>query len=309
MRGKLTQLFNESAAKAYEAFPVQLEKLVVLSNGTDMPVYASPVIADRLSQNVSAVKGAIERTTRDMKAMNAAGIAYPFFQVADIIMRAIVVDDTPPGHFTRSYTSKMRGLYILDHEIGHHVVSNGNGSGKHLGEAAADAYASLRHIQRFGQDTDFFTYADKAYTIVLAQSPIHYTNAVFDRVRQIAKERDISAMSLQDTALLAADIAAECHLDIKTLDKIAKAYAEKGVVYADLIGKKQDITEKLYTRDKAAYAIFIRETQDVMKKYAHDADIVKAGKSFLSYPLVKQIQREQKRAANAATPRKAAKTP
>ncbi len=290
MQKSLTQIFNETAEKAHDAFPLAFQAMVIFQTSADAPLYVSPEFAEHLTKNIDAVRTAIHNTGKEMERMNAAGLASPYFPVGGKIAQMIALQDNPGGVFTRNYTPEMRAVYVLDHEIGHHVVKNGRGHGPHLAEAAADAFASLRHIQRYGQATDFFDYVNKSSMVVLGHSPIHYTMDTMTRVRELAWEQDISKLSLQETARLAERIAQENHIEQRKLDKIAQAFTGAAKVYAEKLGTKNEIVAKTYAQDPASYDLFLRETLKVMQTNK-DADVQRAIYEFFQYPPMKEFTR------------------
>ncbi len=288
MQTRLTQIFNETAEKAHDAFPLAFKTMVIFQTSADAPLYVSPEFAEHLSKNIDAVRKAIRETGSQMERMNAVGLATPYFPVGGTFAQMIALQDNPPGIFTNGYTQEMRAVYVLDHEIGHHVVKSGRGAGRHLGEAAADAYASLRHIQRYGQATDFFSYVNKSYMLVLGHSSIHYTMDTMMRVKELAWEQDISKLSLQETAQLADRLAQECQLEARKLDKLNWAFSSAVKVYQEKLGTKQEIVNKTYAKDPATYEVFLRETLKVMRSNT-DADVQRAGYEFFSYPPMKEF--------------------
>lgn len=291
MQQTLAEIFHDSAKAAKETFPDRLKNFVVLLDTQDTPVYASPEIAAYLTRSVNIVKRAVAEVGNTLKSRNAIGIAYPYYHLGkgDKYAKLIGLRSAPDGmNYPRS-TPEMRALYVLDHEIGHHVVKNGLGSGFHLGESAADAFATLRHIQRFGRETDFFKFSAKATSIVLGTSPIHYTSNVFERVRQMSEEMDIASLSLAETAELAAQVAQENHYDYKTMDRLKRAFQGASTVYFKTYGTKQKITDMLYAKDKDAYALFVRETVKVLRDNANDDDVLLAGQRFLKIPAIRRF--------------------
>lgn len=290
MQKSLTQIFNETAEKAHDAFPLAFKAMVIFQTGADTPLYVSPEFADHLTQHIDSVRVAIRNTGKDMERLNAAGLASAYFPVGGKVGQMIALQDSPGGVFTNGYTREMRAVYVLDHEIGHHVVKNGRNHGRHLGEAAADAYASLRHIQRYGQATDFFEYLNKASMLVLGHSRIHYTRDTMMRVKELAWEQDISKLSLQETAALAERIAQETHLEQRKIDKVAKAFMGAEKTYEEKLGTKNEIVAKTYAKDPVAYDLFLRETLKVMQANK-DADVQRAAYEFFQYPPMAEFTR------------------
>lgn len=288
MREEIAKSFNICGHRAHLAFPERLKNFVLLTNTSDAPLYVSPDIAEHLRDNVEEVKDTVSRIRKTLLDKNAAGLAYRSYVMGGEGVALIALRDNPLGVFTDKYTQEMRAHYVLEHEIGHRVVEKGFAGG-HLGECAADAYAVLRHVQDFGQDTDMFTHVAKAYVIVLGASPIHYTQAVFDAVKDYAAEHDVSKLSLQETAVLANDIAIDNRLSSTVLQKIEQAFSPAHQMFRERIGDKAAVTTAFYTEDPDAYALFCTETFFAVQRHLNDADIVKAGKEFLSFPSMKKF--------------------
>ncbi|MFH1158997.1 MAG: hypothetical protein V1721_09015 [Pseudomonadota bacterium] len=279
MQKSLAQIFNEMAAAAHEAFPEELKNLVVLIIPSGTPIYVSPEIADHLSNNVAAVKRAVEERTNYMRANDFGGVAsddYPLAEATVKMLAMLALDEKSGGIHSPRYTKEMRAIADLDHEIGHLIVENGFSSSvacEHLAECAADAYAALRHIQHFGRKTDYFEYCTYVDQVVLGLSPKHYTDAVTQRVKQLAGETDISGLSLRETAALAGKIALECSLDDKTLEKISVAFSPAANAFKEA-GELDD-------------AVFLN-CIEVMLEHKDDPDVYRAGERFLNRPDIKE---------------------
>lgn len=293
MQNTLMKAFNESAAAAHAAFPERLQNLVVLSDAMDTPVYVAPEAAEALSKNTEAVKKAIKQEAYELHRLFAAGLAMASRPIAGVDTKLIALMDKPPGDFTEKYTAEMRALFVLDHEIGHHVVETGRGKGRHLGEASADAFGLLRHVQRFGTETDYFTSGTRAGSMVLGTSPIHQTQAIYDRVAKVAKEMDLSKLSLQETAELAKTIATGEAYDGNTFYRVSKAYENAANIYLQQIGNPREIDDKLVADDAATRVLIASVTLAVMKQHANDRDVIKVGQQYLNGRRMKKWLTEQ----------------
>jgi len=269
----LSAVFNESAASLYKAFPERLDKLVVLVMPLEQPVYISPDIAEHLSGNVAAVKEAVAEITDYLRRHNMHGVADLHYALAKKTVKIIGLTKSSSNACSARYTEEMDAVTTFDHEIGHLVVKNGFSDNYHLAECAADAYAALRHVQRYGMDTDFLEYYDRSYNVIQELIPIHYTNAVLQKALRLAEERDISRLSLRETAELAATIAKECRLYKKTLEKLSGAFRSA-----------RDVFEKSGWNERV-----LRECVKVMRENKDDPDVYRAGKSVLSDPVLKKI--------------------
>lgn len=301
MQQSLAQIFNETAATVHSAFPDKLKNLVILlCPSSETPVYVSPEIADLLTNNIAAVKQAVKKETNYMHTRNAAGIAYRSYPLAKTAVKLIALEEDVRGIFSLGNTKEMRVIYVLDHEIGHHVVKSGypsspSGVSLHRAECAADAYGILRHIQRFGKNTPFsrITAMRKAGSIVLFADVAHYTTDLIQAIIRLSETEKVSTLSLQETAALAEKIASECLLTGQVLEKIRAAFLPVHNACKEHIGSMWEVTEKLHQEDRGAYAFFLHKTLAVMRQHQSDPDIFKAGQRFLTaYPAMKTFMAE-----------------
>ena len=95
--------------------------------------------------------------------------------------------------------------YAFDHEVGHVVVRNGmNVSNENLSECAADAYAALRHIQRFGTSVFWLESVARwrAMDMVFNRGDLgdHFTSPVISGIISDSARFDFAGLSPQETA-------------------------------------------------------------------------------------------------------------
>jgi len=173
-------------------------------------------------------------------------------------------------------------LWTLDHEIGHHILRNGHYKDKdhnNIAESAAEAYAALRHLQRYKKNMSHINYLVNNISL----NPLfpdmdrdHYTAGSIIRAVEAADKMgdDFYKMPLKDTAVLAAKIADDTGLSDKKIAKIWRAYE----------GARNIINAKDADLSDACTEIF-----SVMKRHAHDADIVHAGELCLNVDPLKAL--------------------
>lgn len=278
MDKSLEQAFNRIATEAYKAFPEKLGRLAVVCG--DMPVYISPQITDALSGNTGTVKQSIKNISDDMAARGAIGHARKEFNLAGTAVDLIAYrQDEIPGLLSSRYTREMEAIYTLNHEIGHHVVRDGShdvpGVSQQRSECAAEIFAMLRQIQIFGMDTDTAKKNCEIAAYVTILSPYRnkqYTAEAMLQAEEVAKAmgEKFFKLSLKQTAELAAQIADEVH-DNGLLEKIRQAY------------------EPVYPQFGYDTEKICRRAVEVMQRNKNDADIIRAGKQFLNYPLLKNF--------------------
>lgn len=296
MQDSLAEEFNKTAVEAHAVFPHDLDNLVLLLPQTsETPVYVSPEIAQQLTENIAEVKTLILGFKALMYQESAGGVAVPQFPLAGMTVRLIALDqEDVPGLFSDRYTREMRIIFNLDHEIGHHILKNGHpyrGVSEGEGETVCDVFAMLRHIQRFGNDTDNAGYfaESRAYTIVLLANAEHYTTNAVQGAIQYAAKKDISRLSLEDTAALAEKIAKISRVDDETLEKVREAFAPAHENFKIMFGDLSGISKAFYSGDKDAYGFICSELLATMEEHQADPDVMKAGRQFFSYPPIRNF--------------------
>ncbi len=285
MQKELGAIFEQTAREAYDAFPRQLRTLFLFMTDAKTPVYLAPATAAKLSSATQEVSRVIARETAYIKRRNCVGMAYHPMRVAGHMVKMIGVHSDVSGVFNKRYTKDMRSVYVLDHEIGHQVVPRGMVSG-YLAECRADAFATLRHLQRYGFDTDYFVLMTRAHSVVLGTSPVHYTTDIMEAVRAYARDNDISGLPLAATARLADRLVRSLPVGSADIHRLAKKFRPAARMAVRHCGGKKELVDALYDRDHDAYEVFCRETASVMRAHPADARVISAGQRFLNFPPV-----------------------
>jgi hypothetical protein len=277
----LAREFRATAAAACAAFPEELGNVAVCLTSCKKLAYVAPAVAAELSKNTEAVREAVEERTAAIFRSHAAGLAYRQYPLAGAKVDMIAVRlQSRDGHSV---------IFTFDHEIGHFVLKNGYpaaGVSAQKAECAADAFAMLRHIQRFGPHTNQVRNHAQGitYGIILDNDTAHYTGKALQKAVRHAKQKDISGLSLKETAKLAEEIADECAIEGKILRKIGKAFQRARRHLDKEMGTRSKVIDKWVCRDEKAMPSFCRETLDVMKKHWDDPDIFGAGRLLMRDP-------------------------
>lgn len=284
MARPLAQRFNELAAEAYASFPTELARLVVLliPDG-DTPVYVSPAVAKKLTQDTAAIKKATAEIGCRMDANAESGLAFRDKTLAGTTVNMIALDSRNTSLPSRRYTKSMQGISSLNHELGHLILRNGSpftsAVSQQGAESAADVFALLRHIQLFGNGTAYArnSLAKAAGCIILLSDTEHYTAHAIERAMEAINGMGgrFFTLSLRETAELAAQIADDSRLDDMTLEKIREAYLPVKRILDDSLNGALKEKNTSYDED------ICRQTLAIMKENRHDPAIFNAGKWFL----------------------------
>jgi len=275
MKDLEAQEFSKTAREAYKAFPDKLRGLVVfLLPASDKPVFVAPDIKAHLTVHAADVQHLTAQALDHMRKQKTPGTVWTD-DVAGTKVNIIALSSEITLFGFEHTTKEMCSLLILDHEIGHRIL-------KQHGESAADAFSLLRHIQRFGMDTDLpAVLADKrALSLILSQGTdwdlAHYTSDTLERVFQVTQQQDISKLSLRETANLADKITQASQPSAQTVKAIHAAFYCVAKV----------------NHEKSSPALTLRKTIAVMRKDAFDPNITRAGKLCLNFPQNKQFMQE-----------------
>lgn len=268
---RLKDIFHESIARHRQSFPEQLANLFVTVAG--VPVYLAPEAADHLSHKMDPLIKMIAKNHDLMLRSGAAAMAQKSVFSGMPLNYIAIGDESSLPYMPDHYPAPISQIILFDHELGHLIVKEGAPGphgGTNLAEAAADAYAMLRYIQRFGKADVLPRAAAHTADAILFHSPIHYTSAAIETIATMDRDDHdkIMGLGVKETVQLAGAIARATHLDAATLQKVWDAYAPARNIY-------------LHAGNACSEAV-VRTARDVMKAYPDDPDIAKAGALFLS---------------------------
>lgn len=198
------------------------------------------------------------------------------------LMKSIFVsnDPLPNGKFptmaAEHNDTEMWHRYVLDHELGHAVTmlnidkqSMKTSSFGNKAECEADAYAMIRHFQRYGADSSFPQYVRdlRNMNVVHKGDVIHWTSRAIDRVIEMNAEGKLKNMTPQEARDTAVQIAREVHLSADAENNVTQAFtATKGVYVRGLKDKSYTDGERVI--DLIAKNAHIGATTD--SKAAHE---------------------------------------
>ncbi len=284
----LARTFRRSA-KVYErSFPEKLANLLIAT--FEAPVYIGSDAVEHLSRNTKALGDWVRNNKEDLisrKWVGGQGTVHIDNRNHDYVML-----DTAPGKnyfVSDKWPQKMNVIGVFDHEMGHLLVDEGQKLGHHSSECAADAFAVMRHVQRFGDATDIFDHAP-AFTarVAVLTSKIHYTSIAMARVAQLHRSGavDIARLSLKETARLATEIARGYSLEKRVVDKIHNAFSPARALYNDVVTLP-----------------IVKKVVEILAEKKDDIDIWRAGKLFLqasdTRAFLQQLQKDDREVQNS----------
>ncbi len=124
----------------------------------------------------------------------------------------------------------MSEAFIFDHETAHLLCKKGLDDNENLRECVADAYAVIRHIQRFGKDSAAIRkLIDKrAVGLTLCGAGEHFTGAVVEKIIADSLTVDFSALTPEQTAERAQKYAEDNVMDPALIRRMANDFSILG---------------------------------------------------------------------------------
>ena len=204
----LSAIFNAEVKKALTDFPQLQGRFMFINapeNGAVLDIDRERVgiRSDRELQHIlSDIKQEAEKAGSSMAT-----------KLGRDSLDVLVYTPLPFKMFTgKDQTPEMEAMAVFDHELGHLVVRGGYFSqDPTLRETAADTFAVLRHIQRYGEESKAIEKAGwrRAFDFVVSGDAGHFTMLTLDEVTKLKETLDIKKMSPQQTADLASRLALE----------------------------------------------------------------------------------------------------
>ena len=157
--------------------------------------------------------------------------------------------------------TQMWHRYVLDHELGHAVTiltidkqSMKTSSFGNKAECEADAYAMIRHYQRYGENSTFPEYVRdlRNMNAVHKMDVTHWTSRAVQKVIDLNVAGKLKGMTPQQSRDLAVQIAQETHLSADAEHNVGKAF--KPVVMGAVAKKMTDADKAMYFVDAVCRA-------------------------------------------------------
>lgn len=118
--------------------------------------------------------------------------------------------------FTKQHSHATELQFIFDHETAHAIIEDGRSDNRFLAESIADAYATVRHLQRSGGDTRFIEdmmLARATDTVFRENGIFNFSCPVIDKILADAKTVPFEKFSHAETVSYVTAMAQQHTLD------------------------------------------------------------------------------------------------
>ncbi len=218
----LREIFNHEVQKATEDFP-QLKGRFLFINLPD----ADTVISVDPSR-VNLRHGELQHIADSIAATAEKAGSSLATKIPNTGLSVMAYTPLPFKMFTgRDQSDVMESMAVFDHELGHLVVEGAFFSKDSCyRETAADTFAVLRHIQRYGDESRAIEKAGwrRAFDFVMSGDRGHFTTLAIDELAQLKDKLDIKAMTPDQTIKLAQRLSLEHTPHFDATDTISAAF-------------------------------------------------------------------------------------
>lgn len=204
----LTETFNREVKKALTDFPQLQGRFMFINAPEDNAILDidREMLGIRSDRELQGLLSQIKATAEKAGSSMATKLGRDTLDV-------LVFTPLPFKMFTgKDQSAEMEAMAVFDHELGHLVVPGGYFSkDPTLRETAADTFAVLRHIQRYGDDSKAIEKAGwrRAFDFVTSGDAGHFTMLTVDEVAKLKDTLDIKNMTPTQTVELASRLALE----------------------------------------------------------------------------------------------------
>ncbi|MDE1153238.1 MAG: hypothetical protein PW788_11940 [Micavibrio sp.] len=176
------------------------------------------------------------------------------------LMKSIFVSNDPvandrfPVMDSVFNNTEMWHRYVLDHELGHAVTQLSldktamkTSSLGNKAECEADAYAMIRHFQRYGSSSDFPAYISDIRNMNAVQKGdvTHWTTRAIDEVIELNSQGKLAKLTPAEARDLSVDIARRVHLSADAEHNMQQAFMATVKITKTAQGKAQPDGEKV----------------------------------------------------------------
>lgn len=231
----LREIFNSFAAESAERFPALSGKLLILDMN-EHKIHGLNHLdpkKTKLSREQALDYLTSHPITQEMDFNKSASSCTIYDDKKNINVIFINDDINPKERESVSREREEHLLFVLDHELGHCAIKNGFGRDNSpysalLAETVADAYALIRHYQRFGTDSGHANkYVDpgaRAENFILGGDAEHFTSFVLAEIIKHKNEIDFNSLTVDETSDLARRFALEYMPPAPAVDDMFRSF-------------------------------------------------------------------------------------
>lgn len=176
--------FNEAVADFYAAHPDAQDKIFFIDPASGNVAHPDPAVTQELvdfitrsdpgKEHMQPIIADCAKHKTSYCKPNGPGGGFVFvYSGADAL------------RLTNRHSHAVELQFIFDHETAHALIEDGRSDNRFLAESVADAYATVRHLQRTGGDTGFIKdmmLSRAAHTLFTKNGILNFSCPVIDKI-------------------------------------------------------------------------------------------------------------------------------
>lgn len=227
MADNLSFDFNEAVQQSLRDYP-QLHNNTVFISAAEHPLDTSPLTMH--GTTIAKLKTfAREHFIKQNLSISCEdGSSFALTDTPQSYFALILGDKVIPTLEEQPFLMRNKSFFF-DHELGHILTKRvEQNSAFPLSECSADAFAAIRHIQRFGTDTGVLEHVAwyRAFKLVDRGQSLHFTTPVIDKIIFDSKTQDFSKLSPLETVELAKKYADDYTPVFKNIQNVKAEHRE-----------------------------------------------------------------------------------
>lgn len=216
-RESLSNLFYASAKNYMKSFP-ELSNIFIFSEKET--IYSQQKTARGLQHNQRVIKPFMEEVGEKSKNLGIVATAFAPEAIDPKLYINPVFISLDELRFGRKNL-----VNSFDRMMAHHIISFPEKLSCNKSECAADVFASLMHIKRYGKDIKYFAdISKKASLHLIVGDKNKYTALALLAAEELIKHVDIEKMPRKDIAWYALQLARNYSFDEDRINKIRTAF-------------------------------------------------------------------------------------
>lgn len=234
----LSEIFNEFAHDAVARFP-HLKGQILIVDMDEKKVYAESVDKQKTGLAREDVPDYISnhQLYKEMERNKAMSSAATRDEKRNLMLVFMNESVSPAERAGVSKETEQHLLYVMDHELAHNAIKDGASRDVQsaydynilLGESVADAYAQIRHYQRYGVDeyahNKYVSPGGRAENFILSGDSVHFTSFVLEAINKQKDKIDFDKLTPQQTADLARRFALEYMPPKRVVEDLSWSFA------------------------------------------------------------------------------------
>lgn len=207
---------EQEVLRIWRDFPVVKDTIYFIDISAYKPIYPDAgFMAEKKKKEILSLMGSDRGLSKEIAFRHSNRTSSTFQSGKDGGLFVLLFQNGTDTHLFRAAIRQQVQAFVFDHEVGHALVPGGtpsaNDDARLLSENIADAYAVIRHFQRYGTDSSAIgdLVATRACHFILEGHNEYFTSPVVEQILMHRNKMDWNRLSPAETVTLARKFAVD----------------------------------------------------------------------------------------------------